>query len=138
MNKLILYTFVLIAVIALPIASFAAPTNSVDQFESGQFLPGPSSAGDSPFRLTMDELKSGVIEYYGSGVYNFSVTNKRFGFTLADFLKSHPKLEVTAMTGNVVRRSGARIRDLDDSITAYSDYGVAVGYFVTFREKESK
>lgn len=73
---------------------------------------------------------------YGNGVYYFKRTGENFANALAGFLATHTNLEVTAMTGDVVRRLGGRTEDLNSKAFHNSNYGVAIGYFVTFREKK--
>ena len=89
----------------------------------------PTSTGASV--VTHDK---GIVNY-GMGVYYFAYTSADFANALAVFLTVHKDLEVTAMTGNVVRRIGDYIV-LSDTPAQNCDYGTAVGYFVTFREKK--
>lgn len=88
-----------------------------------------------PFKLAPEEVKAS-IKSYGQGVYYFPMTDDSFGLALANFLKIHDQLEVTAMTGNVVRRLVNTTLPLDDKIHDKYNYGVTVGYFVTFRLKK--
>lgn len=76
----------------------------------------------------------GTVVNYGNGVHYFPHTRADFANTLAKFLNIHTNLEVTAMTGDVVRRTGRYIMSLSSRYDT-TDYGAAVGYFVTFREK---
>ncbi|MDE2188617.1 MAG: hypothetical protein KGJ35_02730 [Patescibacteria group bacterium] len=75
-----------------------------------------------------------VIDY-GANVYYFPETQDHFASALAGFLLNNTNLEVTAMTGNVVRQNRGKIEYKDDN-DHRSDYGAAIGYFVTFREKK--
>lgn len=66
---------------------------------------------------------------FGKGVYYFPFTRAVFANNLVKFLNIHTNLEVTAMTGDVVRQN-------ELSTLRQSDYGAAAGYFVTFSEKK--
>ncbi len=131
-----LFLLILVAVIGISASTLQAQTNPTNAQPSIDTLAGPSSAGYSPFRLTKDEIHAGVVDYYGEGVYEFYVTRDKFGHALASFLKDHPALEVTSMTGNVIRRRGAVSIDMDDKEPNFRDYGATCSYFVTFREKK--
>lgn len=88
------------------------------------------SLTDHAVEIYTNVSQDGVVNY-GSGVYYFPKTEADFGNSLAKFLSAHTNLEVTAMTGNVVRQNNS------ERGGTY-DYGAAVGYFVTTREKVPK
>ena len=79
----------------------------------------------------------GNVVDYGSGVYYFPHTEANFANALAGFLTAHTNLEVTAMTGNIVRLMGGQRKPIAPPWSE-ADYGVAVGYFVTFRTFQEK
>ncbi len=90
------------------------------------------AAGHNQLLKNADE-GAGTV-HYGENVYYFTRTEASFANSLVFFLVNHTNLEVTAIAPNVIRLNGEKRRELTiDPYTA--DYGVAVGYFVTFREK---
>ncbi len=90
-----------------------------------------------PTTTSQTETKENAEEVisYGEGVYYFPYIRADFASALVKFLQSHTNLEVTAMTGDVVRRGGSATKNLKEYYDK-EDYGAAVGYFVTFREKK--
>ncbi len=121
MKKVALLLVITFAVIST--TSFAADTNKV--------IIGQGQDQKDPFKLSDLESRQD-IQYYGNGVYHFSVTG--FGSRLSAFLAAHPTLEVTAMAGQVERENRSPI----SAVNFDSDYGITKSYFVTFREKGKK
>lgn len=84
------------------------------------------------------ELTAVNVHPYGNNVYYFAQTGADFGNTLVDFLEKHKGLEVSSMAPHMIRMNKDEPFDRSrkySSYSSYSDYGMIVGYFVTFREK---
>lgn len=94
----------------------------------------PKQAGGHNQSLENVDKVTGAI-HYGANMYYFAKTEYSFANSLASFLIGHTNLEVTAIAPNVIRKSGAGRRSPEYQYSSTTDYGLAVGYFVTFREK---
>jgi hypothetical protein len=81
----------------------------------GVIMIGCASPASDPKNIGV--VASAPIDY-GSGVFYFHHTQANFSNALSAFLKNHPDLKVSAMTGD---GSGG--------------YGCDVGYFVVFEKR---
>lgn len=122
-----------------PVESVEQIIDAGDENHSIKYLSLLYKTGTNNARLGYDgmDLKKGNIIDYGGGVYYFKAIRANFGNMLAQFIEDHTNLELTTISPDVIRRQGGKNVGAD-SYAYNSDYGVAAGYFVIFREKELK
>lgn len=72
---------------------------------------------------------------YGNGIYYFTQTGREYAKALSYFLEHHQNLEVSSSAPDVERRERNNSIGLTNRGGFNWEYGAAVGYTVTFKEK---